>query len=58
MRLKGFSVSMKPPKCYICFPKAEGQNQGNYVSHSLEMTKFGCNPRQEDFNSASSEDSK
>lgn len=18
---------MKPPKCYICFPKAEGQNQ-------------------------------
>ena len=58
MRLKQFSVSRKPPKCYICFPKPEGQTQKNYVSNTLEITKFGSNLLQEDFNSASSEERK
>lgn len=46
---------MKPQKCYICFPKAEGQQlKENSVSNILETIKFGCNQIQEDFNLGSS----
>lgn len=52
-RLKCFSISMKPPKCGICFPKAEGQNQRKISVNILEITKFGYSQYQEDFNSGS-----
>lgn len=52
--LKCFSVSMKPRKCYICFPKADQKLKESSESDTLETSRFCCNQIQEDFNLGSS----